>query len=53
MKILMFDWEYPPHISGGLGTACHGLTQALLSAGHKVQFVIPQAKVEEKITFTI
>ncbi|MGI9542095.1 MAG: glycosyltransferase family 4 protein [Cyclobacteriaceae bacterium] len=48
MKILMFGWEYPPHISGGLGTACHGLTQALLSAGHEVKFVIPHAVEEEK-----
>lgn len=29
MRILMFGWEFPPQISGGLGTACHGLTQAL------------------------
>ena len=20
MKVLMFGWEFPPHISGGLGT---------------------------------
>ena len=44
----MFGWEYPPHISGGLGTACHGLTQALLSAGHEVKFIIPHAATEEK-----
>ena len=29
MRILMLGWEYPPHISGGLGTACQGLTEAL------------------------
>ena len=29
MKVLMFGWEFPPHISGGLGTACYGLTKGL------------------------
>jgi len=48
MKILMLGWEYPPHISGGLGTACHGLTEALIKAGHQVKFVIPKASKEQK-----
>ena len=30
MKILMFGWEFPPHITGGLGTASYGLTNASL-----------------------
>ena len=25
MKVLMFGWEFPPHILGGLGTASYGL----------------------------
>ena len=29
MKVLMFGWEFPPHISGGLGTACYGLSRGL------------------------
>ena len=29
MKVLMFGWEFPPHILGGLGTACNGLTHGL------------------------
>ena len=29
MKVLMFGWEFPPHILGGLGTASYGLTQGL------------------------
>ncbi|MBI3535691.1 MAG: glycosyltransferase [Deltaproteobacteria bacterium] len=41
MKILMLGWEYPPHMSGGLGTACHGLTTALSQLGVDVHFVIP------------
>jgi glycogen synthase len=46
MKILMFGWEYPPHISGGLGTACQGLTEALVKKGHDISFVIPKAENE-------
>jgi len=42
VKILMFGWEFPPHISGGLGTACFGLTKALVSLGHEISFVIPK-----------
>ena len=37
----MLGWEFPPHISGGLGTACHGLTRALNEAGVEVVFVVP------------
>ncbi len=29
MRVLMFGWEFPPHISGGLGTASYGLTRGL------------------------
>ena len=27
MRVLMFGWEFPPHIAGGLGTACYGMTR--------------------------
>lgn len=43
MRILMLGWEFPPFISGGLGTACHGLTRALDRQGHQVLFVLPRA----------
>ena len=48
MKVLMFGWEFPPHISGGLGTACHGLTKGL-SKFHDVEvlFVVPRAFGDE------
>lgn len=43
MKVLMLGWEFPPYISGGLGTACYGLTQGLSQLGctsfSKVDFV--------------
>ena len=29
MKVLMFGWEFPPHILGGLGTASYGLTKGM------------------------
>ena len=41
MQILMFGWEFPPYISGGLGTACYGMTKALVARGHRVTFVVP------------
>ena len=38
----MFGWEFPPHNSGGLGTACFGLTKALSRADVRVTFVLPK-----------
>jgi len=43
MKVLMFGWEFPPHASGGLGTACYGLTKGLSHKGIEVLFVLPRA----------
>jgi len=42
MKVFMLGWEFPPFISGGLGTACYGLTRALDNLGIKVTFVLPR-----------
>lgn len=47
MKVLMFGWEFPPHITGGLGTACFGLTKGLLKHDVEVQFVVPKAYGDE------
>ena len=47
MKVLMLGWEFPPHISGGLGTACFGLTQGLSHSGVEVLFVVPKAYGDE------
>lgn len=38
----MFGWEFPPHNSGGLGTACFGLTHALTGHAVPVTFVLPR-----------
>jgi glycosyltransferase involved in cell wall biosynthesis len=42
MHVLMLGWEFPPFISGGLGTACHGLTKAMDRRGLDVTFVLPR-----------
>ncbi|MCX5633455.1 MAG: glycosyltransferase family 4 protein [Phycisphaerae bacterium] len=39
----MLGWEFPPFISGGLGTACYGLTKALSKMGLEVTFVLPRS----------
>jgi len=44
----MFGWEFPPHISGGLGTACYGLTKGLARLKNiEVTFVVPKAFGDE------
>ncbi|HNZ43561.1 MAG TPA: glycosyltransferase family 4 protein [Bacteroidales bacterium] len=43
----MFGWEFPPHITGGLGTACFGLTKGLLKNGVEVLFVVPKSYGDE------
>ena len=43
----MFGWEFPPHIAGGLGTACYGMTKGLAHAGVEVLFVMPSASGDE------
>ncbi len=47
MKVLMFGWEFPPHITGGLGTACYGLSKALLKQDVEILFVVPKAYGDE------
>jgi glycosyltransferase involved in cell wall biosynthesis len=42
MRILMFGWEFPPNNSGGLGTACYGLTKGLSKKGVNITFVLPR-----------
>ena len=51
IKVLMFGWEFPPHISGGLGTACYGLTKGLALNGVEVTFVMPKASGDEDLTY--
>ena len=51
MKVLMFGWEFPPNISGGLGTACYGLTKGLASLDDiNLTFIVPKVYGNEDNT---
>lgn len=47
MRVLMFGWEFPPHIAGGLGTACYGIVKGLAYNGVQTMFVMPSASGDE------
>ena len=47
----MFGWEFPPHIAGGLGTACYGMTRGLARNDVEVIFVMPRASGDEDQRF--
>ena len=51
MRVLMFGWEFPPHIAGGLGTACYGMTRGLARNDVEVTFVMPHASGDEDQRF--
>ena len=52
MKALMFGWEFPPHILGGLGTASYGLTKGMYENGDMdITFVIPKPWGDEERSF--
>ncbi|MEG1793643.1 MAG: glycosyltransferase family 4 protein [Rikenellaceae bacterium] len=51
MRVLMFGWEFPPNISGGLGTACYGIAKSLNEHGNKIIFVMPKASGNEDKTY--
>ncbi len=52
MRVLMFGWEFPPHIAGGLGTACKGIVEGLAHNGVETIFVMPSASGDEDQTCT-
>ena len=47
MRVLMFGWEFPPHIAGGLGTACYGIVKGLAHNGVQTMFVMPSVSGDE------
>ncbi|MDR0507151.1 MAG: glycosyltransferase [Dysgonamonadaceae bacterium] len=52
MKALMFGWEFPPHILGGLGTASYGLTKGMsLQPDMEISFVMPKPWGDEDQSF--
>jgi glycosyltransferase involved in cell wall biosynthesis len=52
MKALMFGWEFPPHILGGLGTASYGLTKGMsLQGDMDITFMLPKPAGDEDQSF--
>jgi glycogen(starch) synthase len=41
IDVLMLGWEFPPFISGGLGTACYGLTRAMENMDVNILMLLP------------
>lgn len=48
LKVLMLGWEFPPILTGGLGTACYGLVKSL-SKYADIQLIIPQADPSQRL----
>ncbi len=42
MRVLMFSWEYPPHVLGGLGKHVQELIPALVKNGVEVDLITPR-----------
>lgn len=52
MRALMFGWEFPPHILGGLGTASYGLTKGMaMQPDMDITFVLPKPWGDEDHSF--
>lgn len=47
MRVLMLGWEYPPHLAGGLGTACKGIVDGLAAHAVELTFVVPRLHGDE------
>lgn len=52
MKVLMFGWEFPPKIYGGLAVASYGITKGLsLQGDMETTFCLPKpCGDEEKVS---
>ncbi|MEZ6017429.1 MAG: glycosyltransferase [Planctomycetota bacterium] len=54
MRVLELGWEFPPRISGGLGTACEGIVRGLIAQDVEVLLVLPRlAGGEERSGATV
>ncbi|MDR3262141.1 MAG: glycosyltransferase [Tannerella sp.] len=52
MKALMYGWEFPPHILGGLGTASFGLIKGMsMQQDMDITFVMPKPRGDEDQSF--
>ena len=49
MKVLMFGWEFPPKIYGGLAVASYGITKGLSLQGDiETTFCMPKPTGDEE-----
>jgi hypothetical protein len=52
MRALMLGWDFSPRLSGGVGSACQGLANALARGGASertdVLFVLPRVRGDEE-----
>jgi hypothetical protein len=46
----MLGWEFLPFISGGLGTACYGLTKAMSKLGAEIVFVLSRSTAGDQVS---
>ncbi len=52
MKALMFGWEFPPHVFGGLATASYGITKGMSEQPDMdITFVVPKLWGDEDRSF--
>lgn len=49
VRVLVFSWEYPPHINGGMGNHVTALVPALAEQGVDVHVVTPRLKGGEPV----
>ncbi len=49
MRVLVFGWEFPPYISGGLGVASEGLVRGLLQLGTEIVLVLPHHPLSSQL----
>lgn len=43
LKILMYGWEFPPNISGGLGIACYAMVRSLMQQNIGINLILPES----------
>ena len=48
VRVFGIGWEYPPHITGGLGVACQGLLKALGKRDVETSFLLPRLYGDEE-----
>ncbi|MEI8055155.1 MAG: glycosyltransferase [bacterium] len=49
IKVLMYGWEFPPRISGGLGVACYAIVKELAKRNIDLTLILPQTVANSDI----